>query len=77
MEPTDRTGEHVGFLDDAKKKLGDAVDEHGEKIEQGIDKAAQFADDKTGGKHSDKIAGASEKTMDALDKLDGKDDDLR
>lgn len=67
----------MGFLDDAKGKLADAVDEHGDKIEGGLDKAAQFADDKTGGKHSDKIAGVSEKALDALDKLDGKNDDLK
>ena len=67
----------MGFLDDAKNKLTDVVDEHADKIEGGLDKAANFVDDKTGGKHSDKIAGASEKVTDALDKLDGKNDDLK
>ena len=45
----------MGFLDDAKKKLGDAVDKHGDKISDGLDKAGDAIDKKTGGKHSDKI----------------------
>ena len=64
----------MGFLDDAKKQLTDAVDKHGDKISEGIDKAAELADQKTGGKHTDKIAGATGKARDALDTLDGKDD---
>ncbi len=66
----------MSFLDDAKKKLGRAVDQHGDKISTGIDKAAQAADKKTGGKHHDKIANATGKAKDALDKLDGRNDDL-
>ena len=66
----------MGFLDDAKKKLSDAVDKHGDKIADGIDKAAGLADQKTGGKHSDKIAGGVAKAKEALDKLDGKNDDI-
>lgn len=64
----------MGFLDKAKAKLTGAVDKHGDKISDGIDKAAQAADRKTGGKHHDKIAGAKGKAHDALDKLDGKND---
>ncbi|WP_211357192.1 antitoxin [Nocardioides rubriscoriae] len=64
-------------MDDIKGKLEDAVDEHGDKIADGIDKAADLADDKTGGKHHDKIAGATDKAKDALDGLDGKNDDIR
>ena len=75
-QPPDEEDE-MGFLDDAKRKVGDAVDKHGDKIGEGIDKAAKFADDKTGGKHADKIANASAKAKDGLDKLDGKNDDIR
>jgi F0F1-type ATP synthase membrane subunit b/b' len=67
----------MSFLDNAKKKLTDAVDKHGDKISDGIDKAAAAADQKTGGKHTDKIAKAQSKAKDGLDKLDGKNDDLR
>ena len=64
----------MSFLDKAKGKLTDAVDQHGDKIAQGIDKAAAMADQKTGGKHADKIRNASSKAKDALDKLDKKGD---
>jgi hypothetical protein len=64
----------MGFLDDAKKKMNEAVDKHGDKISQGIDKAADFADEKTKGKYSEKIDSGVAKAKDALDKLDGKDD---
>jgi hypothetical protein len=58
-------------LDDIKKKAADLVDEHGDKIKDGIDKVADVADDKTSGKHSDKIESAAEKAKDAVDKLAG------
>ena len=45
----------MGFLDDAKKKLGDAVDKHGDKISDGLDKAGNAVDVKTGGKHRAQI----------------------
>lgn len=64
----------MSFLDKARGKLTDAVDQHGDKIARGIDKAAAEADKRTGGKHADKIRNASTKAKDALDKLDRKDD---
>ncbi len=67
----------MGFLDDARAKLTDAVDQHGDKVADGIDKAAELLDDRTGGKHADAIATGAEKARDALDRLDRKDDDLR
>ena len=67
----------MGFLDDAKGKLNDALDQHGDKISDGIDKAAALADEKTGGKHTDRIESATGKAKDALDKLDGKNDDIK
>jgi ABC-type transporter Mla subunit MlaD len=73
----DLEGYDMSFMDKAKDALEKAVDEHGDKISDGIDKAADFADDKTGGKYSDKIDQGVDKAKDALDKLDGKDDDLR
>ena len=66
----------MGFLDDAKKKLTDAVDRHGDKINDGLDKAAAAADKRTGGKHSDKIREGVAKAKQGLDNLDGRDDDL-
>lgn len=71
----------MGFLDNAKKKLTEAVDKHGDKIDQGIDKATKAAADfdrkRTGGKNADKIAKGAQKAKEGLDKLDGnRGDDL-
>jgi hypothetical protein len=66
----------MGFLDDAKEKLTEAVDKAGNKIGGGIDKAKDLIDEKTGHKHSDKLDEGAEKAKDALDDLDGKDDDI-
>ena len=44
----------MGWLDKAK----DLADDHGDKIEDGIDKAADVAKDKLGDAHDDKIDAA-------------------
>ena len=64
----------MSFLDDAKKKLDDVVDEHGDKIADGVEKAGDFIDEKTGHKHADKVDQAQEKIGDAIKKMqaDGK-----
>ncbi|MFZ1437489.1 MAG: antitoxin [Candidatus Microthrix subdominans] len=64
----------MSFLDDAKKKLDDVVDEHGDKIADGVEKAGDFIDEKTGHKHADKVDQAQEKIGDAVKKMqaDGK-----
>lgn len=66
----------MGMFDNLRKKAEKAVDQHGDKIAQGIDKAAAAAGKKTGGKHDDKIAKGASAAKDALDKLDGRNDDL-
>ena len=38
----------MSFLDKFRAKAKDAVDQHGDKISQGIDKAAKMADDGVG-----------------------------
>lgn len=45
----------MGMFDKFKEKAEDLAEEHGDKIEDAIDKAAGIADDKTGSKYSDKI----------------------
>jgi hypothetical protein len=64
----------MGFLDKLKKQATKAVDQHGDKVADGIDKAAGVVDKKTKGKYSDKIDTGRGKAKDALDKLDGKND---
>ncbi len=66
----------MGMFDDLKKKATAAVDEHGEKIASGIDKAADLADQKTKGKHGGQIDKGASAAKGALDKLDGRDDDI-
>lgn len=66
----------MGFLDDAKAKLTKAVDSQGDKIGSGLDKAGALIDKKTGGKYDAKIKSGIDKTKDALDGLDGKNDDI-
>ncbi|MEI5101213.1 antitoxin [Streptomyces sp. PmtG] len=71
----------MGFLDNLKAKLAPAKDkvsglaqQHGDKIDQGLDKAAKLVDGKTKGKYSDKIQTGTDKAKGALDRLAGTDD---
>jgi hypothetical protein len=66
----------MGMFDNLRKKAEKAVDQHGDKIAKGIDQAAATASKKTGGKHDDKIAKGTTAAKDALDKLDGRNDDI-
>jgi hypothetical protein len=56
----------MSFLD----KVKGMIKGKGEQIDGVIDKAADFADDKTGGKYTEKIEGAADKAKDAVEKLD-------
>ncbi len=66
----------MGFLDKLKKQAGDAVDKHGDQIAKGLDKAAEVTDAKTKGKHTGQIDKGVSAAKSALDKLDGKNDDI-
>ena len=66
----------MGFLQDVKSKLTKAVDSQGDKIGQGLEKAGEMVDKKTGGKYGEKIESGVDKAKDALDDLDGKNDDI-
>lgn len=64
------------FLDKAKDlakdlsgKAKDTVAENSDKIDDGIDKAAEFVDEKTKGKYADKIGSVRSKAHDAVGKL--------
>lgn len=65
-----------GFLDkakhlakDASEKAKDAVTENSDKIEGGIAKAADFVDDKTKGKYTDKISSVRSKAHSVVEKV--------
>ena len=66
----------MGVFDNMKDKATDAVDDHGDKISGGLDKAGDALDEKTGGKYGDKIDQGTDKAKDGLDSLDGQDDDI-
>ena len=55
----------MSMFDKAKDLLG----EHGDKVDEGIDKLGDLIDDKTGGEHADKVDTAQEKLKEGLDKL--------
>ena len=63
----------MSFMDTLKDKLGmskgkaeDLAKQHGDKIEQGVDKAGHAADSKTGGKYSSQIDSGTDRAKDAV-----------
>jgi hypothetical protein len=56
-------------MDDIRKKAEHVAEQHGDKIVDGIDKAAGLAEKKTGGKHTDKIETGAKKAKEAVRKL--------
>jgi hypothetical protein len=59
----------MGIFDKAKDALG----EHGDKVDEGIEKAGDFADEKTGGEHADQVDKGQEFAKDRLSGLGGDD----
>ncbi len=51
----------------SKDKAGDLARQHGDKIDQGLDKAGDTMDKKTGGKYGEKIDSGVEKAKGAVD----------
>ena len=54
------------MVDKAKDLAGDNKD----KVKEGIDKAGDFVDEKTGGEHTDKIEQGEDAAKDFVDGLD-------
>ncbi|MFG2358193.1 antitoxin [Streptomyces sp. NPDC048521] len=66
----------MGLMDNMKSKLAPAKDkmahlaqQHGGKVQHGIDKAAKVVDERTKGKYSDKIHAGTGKAKHAMDRL--------
>lgn len=53
----------MGVMENLKKLAG----KHSDKAEEGVDKASETADNKTGGKYNDKLSSASDKAKERLD----------
>lgn len=60
----------MSFLDQARKKLGETVEEHGDKISSGLDTAARRLDARTEGTYSTQIQTGVGRAKRALDDLD-------
>jgi hypothetical protein len=58
----------VGLLDDLKGKAQQVIGGNHEAIKNGIEKAGDFVDSKTGGKHADKIDSVQRGASDFVDK---------
>ncbi|MEU6915543.1 antitoxin [Streptomyces olindensis] len=66
----------MGLLDNVKAKLGpakgkvsDLAQRHEDKIQHGLDKAAQVVDKRTKGKYSDRIQSGTGRAKGAMDRL--------
>ncbi|MFJ4440299.1 antitoxin [Streptomyces sp. NPDC088923] len=70
----------MGFIDNmrarlspAKDKVADLAQQHGDKIGDGLDKAAKTVDERTKGKYSDRIQSGTDKAKDAVERMGKKD----
>lgn len=70
----------MGLMDRMKAKLSPArekaahlADQHGGKVERGLDRAAKLVDEKTKGKYSDKIHTSTDKAKHAVERLGHRD----
>lgn len=53
-----------------KDKVDDLADEHGDEMKNGVDRTADFVDEKPGGKFSDQIDTAEEKADEVITSMD-------
>ena len=56
----------MGLFDSAKDKVSDLAGNNKDKIDEGIDKAGDVVDDKTGDKYSDQVDKGQEFAKDKL-----------
>jgi len=61
----------VGLLDDLKGKAQDLIGGNEEAIKDGVEKAGDFIDDKTGGNFTDQIDAVQNAVSDFVGNLDG------
>ncbi|MFI8946797.1 antitoxin [Streptomyces sp. NPDC053750] len=60
-------------LEPAKGKVSDLAQQHGDKIDRGLDKVAKTVDERTKHKYSDRIHTGTDKAKGAMDRLAHKD----
>lgn len=61
----------MGLLDDLKGKAQDLIGGNEEAVKDGIEKAGDFIDDKTGGKFTDQVDAVQNAASDFVGNLDG------
>ena len=61
----------MGVFDNMKDKVSGLVDQHGDQVGDGVDKAGDLVDEKTGGQYADKVDQGQDGLKNALDGLDG------
>ena len=64
----------MGLLDDLKGKAQQVIGGNEQAIKDGIEKAGDFVDSKTGGKHADKIDAVQRGASDFVDKANDRPD---
>jgi MT0933-like antitoxin protein len=69
--PLPREVAAVGLMDKVRGMFG----QHGDKVDQGIDKAGDVADDKTGGKYTGQVDKGQDAAKDGIDKMTGEGGD--
>nr|WP_205678307.1 antitoxin [Arthrobacter silviterrae] len=57
----------VSIFDDIKGKAEELIGSHGDQVKDGIEKAGDFVDDKTGGKFKDQVDGIQKAGSDYVD----------
>ncbi|ALV45403.1 MT0933-like antitoxin protein [Arthrobacter alpinus] len=57
----------MSIFDDIKGKAEGLIGSHGDQIKDGIEKAGDFVDEKTGGKFADKVDGVQNAASDFVD----------
>ena len=57
----------MGLMDNMKDKAKDMAGQHGDKIDEGLDKAGQMAKDKAPDQHDDKIDQGIDKAQQAAE----------
>ncbi|MEH0109992.1 antitoxin [Tersicoccus sp. MR15.9] len=62
-----------GKASDLMGKAADAVRGHEDQVKQGIEKAGDFIDQKTGGKYADRIDSVQQKAGEAVNRLGSQD----
>lgn len=56
-------------FDELKNKAKEAIGQHGDKVDEGVDRAGEFADEKTEGKYTDKIGQGGDKVKEGLERF--------